>query len=116
MERIVLCVLGIAVYFIGGWIAKDIIFSMIEIEPETTLEQIQNYEYLIYSILTGCVLIVIGFIRQEANWSSPLVMVIFVGILIRVIPLTLGSVILYNVLNIAAIIGVAYSKEESTNE
>ena len=41
-------IIGIIAYFFLGWIAKDIIFSMIEMSPETTLEDIQTYEYSIY--------------------------------------------------------------------
>ena len=40
MGKLTWIIIGLVLYFIGGWIAKDIIFSMIEITEETTLGEI----------------------------------------------------------------------------
>lgn len=53
-------IIGIISCIFLGWIAKDIIFSMIEITPETTLGDIQNYEYAIHSTITGIIIFIIG--------------------------------------------------------
>lgn len=37
MGKLIWIVIGLIVYFGGGWIAKDIVFSMIEITNKTTL-------------------------------------------------------------------------------
>ena len=53
MGKLTWIIIGLVLYFIGGWIAKDIIFSMIEITEETTLGEITFYECLTYSIIAA---------------------------------------------------------------
>ena len=55
MGKLIAILIGIIIYFGGGWIAKDIVFSMIEITNETTLGTLISYEFITYSIIAGAV-------------------------------------------------------------
>ena len=44
MTRIGWIIVGILVYFLLGWILKDIVFSIITIEGDTTMGDILKYE------------------------------------------------------------------------
>lgn len=106
-------IIGIIAYFFLGWIAKDIIFSMIEETPELTLEKIQTYEYVIYSTVTVIILIGIAILRDDYNASvtTPAGLVITACIIACNLPCVLGTVLLYNLINIGAIIWGAYNKD-----
>lgn len=106
-------IIGIIAYFFLGWIAKDIIFSMIEETPDLTLEKIQTYEYAIYSTITVIILIGIATLRDDCNASimSPVGFVITVCFITCNLPNVLGTVLLYNLMNIVAIIWGTYNKD-----
>lgn len=104
-------IIGIIAYFFLGWIAKDIIFSMIEMSPETTLEDIQTYEYAIYSVLSAIILITIGILKEDiATIVLPVGVIIMAGVIMCKLPYVLGTVILYNLINIGSIIWGVYNK------
>ena len=56
MGKLIWIVIGLIVYFGGGWIAMDIVFSMIDITNETTLGDLTSYEFMTYSVVAGLVL------------------------------------------------------------
>ena len=58
MTRIGWIIIGILVYFLLGWILKDIVFSIITIESDTTMGDILKYEQIVYSALTAIYIII----------------------------------------------------------
>ena len=57
MTRIGWIIIGILVYFLLGWILKDIVFSIITIESDTTMGDILKYEQIVYSALNSATLL-----------------------------------------------------------
>ena len=106
MTRIGWIIVGILVYFLLGWILKDIVFSIITIEGDTTMGDILKYEQIVYSALTAIYIIIMNIVQGDDNGdsSSPIMFVIATYLGARFLPLSMGSVILYSVLNIVAII------------
>ena len=101
MTRIGWIIIGILVYFLLGWILKDIVFSIITIERD-----ILKYEQIVYSALTAIYIIIMDVVQGDENGDSglPIMLVIATYFGARFLPLSMGSVILYSVLNIVAII------------
>lgn len=108
MTRIGWIIVGILVYFLLGWILKDIVFSIITIEGDTTMEDILKYEQIVYSTLTAIYIIIMslsqGLESKGDDGVSPILLVIATYFGARFLPLSMGSVILYSILNIVAII------------
>lgn len=105
MTRIGWIIVGILVYFLLGWILKDIVFSIITIEGDTTMGDILKYEQIVYSALTAIYIIIMNIVQGDDNGdsSSPIMLVIATYLGARFLPLSMG-IILYSVLNIVAII------------
>ena len=106
MTRIGWIIIGILVYFLLGWILKDIVFSIITIESDTTMGDILKYEQIVYSALTAIYIIIMNVVQGEENEdsSSPIMLVIATYFVAMFLPLSMGSVVLYSILNIVAII------------
>lgn len=108
MTRIGWIIVGILVYFLLGWILKDIVFSIITIEGDTTMGDILKYEQIVYSTLTAIYIIIMslsqGLESKGDDGVSPILLVIATYFGARFLPLSMGSVILYSILNIVAII------------
>ena len=108
MTRIGWIIVGILVYFLLGWILKDIVFSIITIEGDTTMGDILKYEQIVYSALTAIYIIIMslsqGLESKGDDGVSPILLVIATYFGARFLPLSMGSVILYSILNIVAII------------
>lgn len=106
MTRIGWIIIGILVYFLLGWILKDIVFSIITIESDTTMGDILKYEQIVYSALTAIYIIIMDVVQGEENGDAtlPVMLVIATYLGARFLPLSMGSMILYSVLNIVAII------------
>ena len=108
MTRIGWIIIGILVYFLLGWILKDIVFSIITIEGDTTMGDILKYEQIVYSALTAIYIIIMslsqGLESKGDDGVSPILLVIATYFGARFLPLSMGSVILYSILNIVAII------------
>ena len=108
MTRIGWIIIGIIVYFLLGWILKDIVFSIITIEGDTTMEDILKYEQIVYSTLTAIYIIIMslsqGLESKGDDGVSPILLVIATYFGARFLPLSMGSVILYSILNIEPII------------
>lgn len=111
MTRIGWIIVGILVYFLLGWILKDIVFSIITIEGDTTMGDVLKYEQIVYSTLTAIYIIIMslsqGLESKGDDGVSPILLVIATYFGARFLPLSMGSVILYSILNIVAIIGGA---------
>lgn len=121
MWKLFLTIISLAVYFGGGWVAKDILFSVIEITDDMTFRDIFYYEALVYSFLTEIIILVICIIDKGYNsfFDEPLVdRVLGIGLLlfitfqaIKIFPLSMGLVILYNIINIGCVIWVIIKTE-----
>ena len=118
MTRIGWIIVGILVYFLLGWILKDIVFSIITIEGDTTMGDILKYEQIVYSALTAIYIIIMNIVQGDDNGdsSSPIMLVIATYLGARFLPLSMGSVILYSVLNIVAIIWGACELKKRLNK
>lgn len=106
MTKIGWIIIGIIVYFLLGWILKDIIFSIITIDSDTSFGDILKYEQMIYSALTIIYILIMDIVQGEddSDGMLPIMLVIATYLGARFLPLSMGSVILYSVLNIVAII------------
>lgn len=106
MTKIGWIIIGIIVYFLLGWILKDIIFSIITIDSDTSFGDILKYEQMIYSALTIIYILIMDIVQGEddSDGMLPIMLVIATYFGARFLPLSIGSVILYSVLNIVAII------------
>lgn len=106
MAKLIWIIIGLAAYFIGGWIAKDIVFSMIEITEETTLGDITIYECYTYSAIAAIFsLIASSYGSNEGPGGGFCLLVItIVTILVKEMPLSVGLIALYNIVNVACII------------
>lgn len=104
MRKLIAILIGIIIYFVGGWIAKDIVFSMIEITDDTTLGTLISYEFITYSIVAGVVSLIAALYEDnEIGYISLLAIGITCGI-VKEMPLSTGLIILYNLINIGGII------------
>ena len=70
MTRIGWIIIGILVYFLLGWILKDIVFSIITIEGDTTMGDILKYEQIVYSALTAIYIIIMNIVQGDDNGDS----------------------------------------------
>ena len=95
MTRIGWIIIGILVYFLLGWILKDIVFSIITIEGDTTMGDILKYEQIVYSALTAIYIIIMNIVQGDDNGdsSSPIMLVIATYLGARFLPLSMGSVV-----------------------
>ena len=66
MTRIGWIIIGILVYFLLGWILKDIVFSIITIESDTTMGDILKYEQIVYSALTAIYIIIMDVVDRKS--------------------------------------------------
>lgn len=108
MTKIGWIIIGVILYFLLGWVLKDIAFSIITIESDTTMGDVLKYEQIIYSALTAIFIIVMNLIQgsdsEDTSVMAPVTLVIFTYLGVRFIPISIGGVILYNALNLVAII------------
>lgn len=106
--KFIAIIIGIIIYFGGGWIAKDIVFSMIEITDETTIRSLIIYEFRIYSIIAGALLLLplIDLIDNPSVVIVSLFVIVVAYIIATALPLSTGLIILYHLLNIGGLIWV----------
>lgn len=112
MERLIWIVVGIIIYFGGGWIAKDIVFSMIDITEETTLGDLTLYEYMTYSVIAGVVCLVPTFYKDNSAGFLSLFAIGIMFAVVKEMPLSMGLIILYNIINIGGIIWAVCTNED----
>ena len=79
---------------------------------------ILKYEQIVYSALTAIYIIIMNIVQGDDNGdsSSPIMLVIATYLGARFLPLSMGSVILYSVLNIVAIIWGACELKKRLNK
>lgn len=109
VAKVIWIVIGLIAYFGGGWIAKDIVFSMIDITGDMTLGDITFYECLTYSAIAAIFSLIASNSPNINGNEKPkgfiwLFAITIVTILIKEMPLSVGLITLYNIVNIIAII------------
>lgn len=110
--KFIAIIIGIIIYFGGGWIAKDIVFSMIEITDETTIRSLIIYEFRIYSIIAGALVLVLLLLTDLLIDDNPSVVIVSLFVIVvayiiaTALPLSTGLIILYHLLNIGGLIWV----------
>lgn len=107
MEKLIWIVIGLIVYFGGGWIAKDIVFSLIYVDSEITFGELMSYEFKIYSFIAGAISLIALFYNKNGNKDIGFFSLLAIGFTCAVtikMPLSLGLIILYNIINVGAII------------
>lgn len=98
--------IALVVYFGLGWVAKDITFSMMDINDNTTLEEIANIDLIVYASLAGvyitlCLLFIMEKIDNDKLLSILLFPFAAYCISKYLIPPSMGSAVLFNLLNIS---------------
>ena len=104
-------ILAIVAYFIIGWIAKDIYFSICEWQPDETMVEVWRREIAVYTIVAAVIsgLFLCADVQPKHDYDY-----ISVGILIvifdcrDIIPLSVGVGLLINLLNIIAMLIAVY--------
>ena len=119
MSRLVLRCVGweifaIIVYWLIGWIIKDIYFSMVEIGMDETLEDIWKREMGVYTVVAAiiagiCCLGCASGVEDAEGFLKFLLCISGIGIgavflIWKFLPMSMGATILANLLNIAAIV------------
>lgn len=105
MGKLIWIIIGIVTYFAGGWIAKDIVFSMTEITGDMTLGDITFYECLTYSVIAGVISVVASLYKSDGDIEFiPLMFIVGILGCIKTMPISLGLIILYNIVNVSCII------------
>lgn len=79
---------------------------MIGIDNETTLGELTMYEMITYSAIAGGYIAVMSFIQGDNEGSSVVpILVLAAGCyVIYKLPISIGAIILYNIINIGCII------------
>ena len=105
---------ALLVYFGLGWVIKDITYSMMNISDKATLEEIANIDLIVYAVLAGVYIILcLGYLMEKVNDSDELFNKYMEVVLLPIaaycisrylIPTSIGSAILFNLLNISGMI------------
>ena len=107
MKWFIAVLVALLVYFGLGWVIKDITYSMMNISDKATLEEIANIDLIVYAILC------LGYLMEKVNDSDELFNKYMKVVLLPIaaycisrylIPPSIGSAILFNLLNISGMI------------
>lgn len=110
MKKFLLSVLGIAIYFIVGWLIKDIVFANYANPLDVPVMNMMKHEALIYCILAGGYSFVIQCFVYSNSDDNEIGMYLPIGLsviayfLLTLLSISTGLIIVFNLLNIAAII------------
>ena len=108
MRKFFLTVLGIAIYILVGWLIKDIVFANYANPLDTPIADMMKHEALIYCILAaGYAFIIQCFISSDDNEIGiylPIGLCVAAYFLLTSLSISTGLIIVFNMLNIAAII------------
>ena len=81
--------IGIIVYLAGGWIVKDIVYSIIDLGTKT-LTDLYKYEFCIYTAVTLLYsVIIIGYKKFEDAVSTVVAVVVILGFLVFNLPISI---------------------------
>lgn len=113
MKWFIAVLVALLVYFGLGWVIKDITYSMMNISDKATLEEIANIDLIVYAVLAGVYIILcLGYLMEKVNDSDELfnkyMKVVLLPIaaycISRYLIPSIGSAILFNLLNISGMI------------
>ena len=114
MKWFIAVLVALLVYFGLGWVIKDITYSMMNISDKATLEEIANIDLIVYAVLAGVYIILcLGYLMEKVNDSDELFNKYMKVVLLPIaaycisrylIPPSIGSSILFNLLNISGMI------------
>lgn len=114
MKWFIAILIALAIYFGLGWVIKDITFSLIDINDNTTFEKIVNIDLIVYSCLAEAyIILLLGFLMEKVNdaeylfnkWIKLVLLPIAAFCISRyLIPPSMGSAILFNLLNISSMV------------
>lgn len=114
MKWFIAILIALAIYFGLGWVIKDITFSLIDISDNTTFEKIVYIDLIVYSCLAGVYIILfLGFLMEKVTdaeylfnkWIKLVLLPIVAFCISRyLIPPSMGSAILFNLLNISSMV------------
>lgn len=115
MLKFLLTILGIAIYFIAGWLVKDIVFANYADPLNTPIINMIKHEALIYCILAGGYSFVIQcFVYDNDDGVGMYLsegLCIASYLLLTSLSISTGLIIVFNILNIIAIIIGCYKDE-----
>lgn len=113
MEKIKWTIIGIIIYLGGGWVAKKITFSMIEITGDMTLSDIAHYENLSYSSIPLIISTISSIIENnDGKLCISLLLCLVANLCIGVMPFSMTAVILFNIVNIGIIVWITYTNKK----
>lgn len=106
---IIAVIIALAVYLGLGWVIKDITLSMMDINDSTTFEEIANVDLAVYASLAGVYnILCVGFIMERVDNDKLLWFILFplaaYCISRYLIPPSIGSAVLFNLLNVSGMI------------
>ena len=114
MKWFIAVLVALLVYFGLGWVIKDITYSMMNISDKATLEEIANIDLIVYAVLAGVYIILcLGYLMEKVNDSDELFNKYMKVVLLPIaaycisrylITPSIGSAILFNLLNISGMI------------
>lgn len=110
MKKFLLSILGIAIYFIVGWLIKDIVFGNYANPVDVPVMNMMKHEALIYCILAGGYSFIIQcFVYSDSDDNEigmylPIGLSVIAYFLLTLLSISTGLIIVFNLLNIAAII------------
>ena len=114
MKWFIAVLVALLVYFGLGWVIKDITYSMMNISDKATLEEIANIDLIVYAVLAGVYIILcLGYLMEKVNDSDELFNKYMKVVLLPIaaycisrylIPPSIGSAILFYLLNICGMI------------
>ena len=114
MKWFIAVLVALLVYFGLGWVIQDITYSMMNISDKATLEEIANIDLIVYAVLAGVYIILcLGYLMEKVNDSDELFNKYMKVVLLPIaaycisrylIPPSIGSAILFNLLNISGMI------------
>ena len=109
MGKLIGVIIGLVIYFGGGWIIKDIIYSMFGDDLlSMSFEELYLWDLYIYLVITAifCLIYIIKInVSTESSISAAVITaLVAMAFLIYGLPMSMGMVVLFNIVNILSII------------
>ena len=106
--KLLAIVVPFIVYFLGGWIVKDIYFSIYPITGDTTIQYINSRELMIYAFIASTYNVLL-IIMKELDDNITMCSIVFLvplasAFFVSFLPLSFGALILNTILCIGTMI------------
>lgn len=106
--KLLAIVVPFIVYFLGGWIVKDIYFSIYPITGDTTIQYISSRELMIYAFIASAynaLIIIMNDLDDNITMCSIVFLVpLASAVLVSFLPLSFGALILNTILCVGTMI------------